>query len=60
VEPDINAQITEKPKRRFPIWTVLSGIAIAGAATGAYFYYENNDTDDSPGVPLGELPVRER
>jgi hypothetical protein len=61
-EPDIKPQITENSKRRFPIWTLLSGIAIAGAATGAYFYYEKNEPDKTipSGVPLGELPARER
>lgn len=58
-----NLIITEKHRRRAPVWILMSGIALAGAVTGAYLYHEkmeSDNSDNSSDIPLSELPVRTR
>lgn len=55
--------IAEKRKNRAPIWIILSGVVVSGAAAGAYLYHEKNHPESpevTPDLPLGELPVRSR
>lgn len=53
--------INKKRKRKAPLWIAISGVAIAGAATGAYLYFERGKTDGSDpqeDVSLYPLPDR--
>lgn len=55
--------IREKHRKKAPILIVISGVVLAGAATGAYLYYdskEHGNPNIPQDVPLDPLPDRTR
>lgn len=60
---EVKPVIAEKRKSKVPIWIILSGVVVSGAAAGAYLYYEKSQSESpevTPDLPLGELPIRSR
>ncbi|MDO5575884.1 MAG: hypothetical protein Q4F84_02290 [Fibrobacter sp.] len=56
---DISPQTTIKSKGKFPIWTCLTTLIVAGAAAGTYFALENDDKKSEKELSVYPLPSRE-
>lgn len=51
-------QATIKSKGKFPIWTCLTTLIVAGAAAGTYFALESDDKTPKEDISLHPLPTR--